>query len=95
MTEESKVTFNLWAVLGFLFLTGIASFTYLHAEGRETKVKQQDVIQRVVIMETKMQAIMEGINELKTGQKEVIDSLKDHEKSSASMLRVKKWNEIK
>lgn len=64
MSPDTQIKFNLWAVLGFLVLMGASSFTFLYAEGKETKVKQQDVIQRVVVLETNYANIIKGLDKL-------------------------------
>ena len=64
MSPDTQIKFNLWAVLGFLVLMGASSFTFLYAEGKETKVKQQDVLQRVVVLETNYANIIKGLDKL-------------------------------
>ena len=64
MSPDTQIKFNLWAVLGFLVFMGASSFTFLYAEGKETKVKQQDVIQRVVVLETNYSNIIKGLDKL-------------------------------
>lgn len=77
MTENgvTKIRVEIWAVLGFLVLLGAISVGFLNAEQKETKFKQQEVISRVVVLETNQQYIVEGIRALKEGQKEVFDIL--------------------
>ncbi len=98
----TKVCFDLWVVLAALVVLGISSFTFLYAEGKETKTKQQDVIARVVRLETQQAAILCGIEELKQGQKDVMAQMRDaarilseHEKATSRAARVKSWNDIK
>lgn len=95
MTEETKVQFNLWAVLTFIGVMGSSSFLYLHAEGRETKAKQREVIERVIVLEERTKVILDGILELKQGQKDVLNALSAHEKSTLLNGRILKWNDIK
>jgi hypothetical protein len=95
MTTDTQIRFNLWAVLTFLVVMGASSFTFLYAEGKVTKEKQQDVIHRVIALEVQNKAILDGINDLKAGQKEVVEALNSHIKETNSLLRVKKWNDLK
>ena len=95
MSPETQVKFNLWTVLAFLVLAGMSSFTFLYAEGKETKLSQQTVIQRVVALETMNKAVLDGISRLEVGQKEVANALNNHEKSTVSLMKVKKWNDMK
>ena len=75
---DTQVKFNLWAVLAFLFLAGVSSFTFLYAEGKETKVKQQEVIQRVTKLETQYNYIIEGLRDLKISVDESSRKLETH-----------------
>ncbi len=95
MTTETRVTFNLWAVLAFLFIAGISSFTFLYAEGKETKVKQQEVIQRLTKLETQYDHIIKGLDKLTTAMEKATDKLDQNSKDQKSAERVKKWNDIK
>jgi len=62
--NDAKVRFDLWAVLGFLVIAGASSFTFLYAEGKETKLKQQEVIQRVTRLETQYEHIIKGLEKV-------------------------------
>jgi hypothetical protein len=95
MSPDTQIRFNLWAVLTFLTVMGMSSFTFLYAEGKTTKEKQQDVIHRVIALEVQNKAILDGINDLKAGQKEVVEALNSHIKETNSLMRVKKWNDLK
>jgi hypothetical protein len=95
MTTDTQIRFNLWAVLTFLVIMGASSFTFLYAEGKTTKEKQQDVIHRVLVLEVQNKAILDGINELKAGQKEIEIAIINHIKETNSLMKVKKWNELK
>jgi hypothetical protein len=78
MSPGTEVRFNLWAVLGFLVLMGVSSFTFLYAEGSITKSKQQEVLQRLVVLETNYANIMKGISELKETAIITADKLEIH-----------------
>lgn len=92
----TKVRFDLWVVLGALVFMGVSSFTFLFAEARGTQKIQAEIVIRVSLLEAQTRAILDGINELKTGQIKVTEALNAHEKSSVdALLRVKKWNDIK
>ncbi len=95
MTTETRVTFNLWAVLAFLFIAGISSFTFLYAEGKETKVKQQEVIQRVTKLEAQYVFIIDRLEKLTITMEKAADKLELHSKEARSAAIVKKWNNIK
>ncbi len=95
MTTETRVTFNLWAVLAFLFVVGTASFTFLYAEQKETRGKQQEVIQRVIKLETQYEHIIKGLDKLTAVMEKAVDKLGQNSKDQKSAERVKKWNEIK
>jgi hypothetical protein len=97
---ESRVNFSLWAVLGSIVLLGFLCISFLYAEGKETKSNQQEVFQRIAIQETITKAILDGIIDLKTGQKDLVaannkvaEALNAHEKATASALRVQRWNQ--
>jgi hypothetical protein len=91
----TKIRFDLWAVLAFLVFAGISSFTFLYAEGKETKTKQQEVIQRVTVLETQYKHIIEGIDKLTRATENVADKFEQHSKETKSVQSVKKWNDIK
>lgn len=88
--ESTKVRFDLWLVLVFLVAMGVSSSVFLYGEGRETKTKQAEVISRVVTLEAQQKAILEGIGELKQGQKELTAALLAQERA----MRIKRWNQI-
>jgi hypothetical protein len=94
MGEETSVKFNLWAVLVFFFVAGSASFTFLYAEGKETKGKQQEVIQRVVKLEAQYDHIIKGLDKLTELVEKSADKLDQHSKETKSAERVLKWNKI-
>jgi len=80
--NETKVWFNLWAVLGFVLLLGAIGFTYLHAEGSKTKEKQQEVIQRVTKLETQYVFIIERLEGLTRAVEKSTDKLDAHTKDT-------------
>lgn len=88
--ENTKVRFDLWLVLVFLVTMGVSSSVFLYREGRETKVRQAEVINRVVVLEAQQKTILEGIIELKQGQKELTSVLLAQERA----MRIKRWNQI-
>lgn len=61
---ESTVRFNFWTVLICLILAAVGGFTFLYADGEKTKAKQQDVIQRVLVLETNYANIIKGLDKL-------------------------------
>ncbi len=95
MTEGTQVRFNLWAVLAFLFVVGTASFTFLYAEQKETRVKQQEDGQRITKLETQYEYIIKGLEKLTTVMEKAADKLEQNSKDQKSAERVKKWNDIK
>jgi len=60
MSNETKVTFNLWLVLSFIVALGLLAFTVLGAEQLKTKEKQQEICERVVKLETQYDNIIKG-----------------------------------
>ncbi len=95
MTEGTQVKFNLWAVLAFLFVVGTASFTFLYAEQKETRVKQQEDGQRITRLEMQYEYIIKGLEKLTTTMEKAADKLDLHSKEAKSNAVVKKWNDIK
>jgi hypothetical protein len=80
-SNGNNVRFNLWTVLAFLFIMGVAAASFLYAEGKETKLVQREVMQRVAKMEAQFQYITCGIEDLKQGQKELSKQLAAHERN--------------
>ncbi len=78
MTTETHVTFNLWAVLVFLFLAGATSFTFLYAEGKDTQAKQQDIKERVIKLESQYTFIIEKIDKLTVMTEKMAEKLGTH-----------------
>lgn len=72
---ESKVQFSLWAVLAFIVAIGFITAQFLNAEQKETRAKQREVVERVTKLETQFDYVTKGIDELKRGQREVVDIL--------------------
>ncbi len=95
MTAETRVTFNLWAVLAFLIIAGISSFSFLYAEGKETKVEQQKIIQRVTKLEAQYTFIIDRLERLTVSVEKASDKLEMHSKETKSREVVKKRNDIK
>jgi hypothetical protein len=87
MTQETQVKFGLWPILVFLFLAGMSSFTFLYAEGKETKVKQQEVIARVVVLETNYTNIMRGLDKLTEAVEKSVDKLEEHRMRTENGVR--------
>jgi len=77
MPAIKDITFNLWAVLLGIILLGASMGGFLYGDQKEVRVKQQEVIQRVIRNEASISYIVEGIRELKEGQKEVLRSLNE------------------
>ncbi len=94
MTTETRVTFNLWAVLAFLFLAGVVSIGFLYAEGKETKVQLQEVAQRAKVLEMQYEHIIKGLDKLTTVVEKVADKVELHTREAKSNAVVKKWNDI-
>src|SRR5512133_3893837 len=96
MTEETKVKFSLWAVLGFLVLIAAILFGDLYLGQRSIQAKSlemnQAVCTRVTILEESFKAIREDSKDIKAGLKEVVAAVNKHELTTAAALRVKSWN---
>jgi hypothetical protein len=94
--EVTRVRFDLWAVLGFIVLMGVVFGGYLFqtlASGRAERIAaDQQIDLRVTKLETHYSYIIQGIADLKAGQKEVADSLAKHEMSTKELMKVKSWN---
>ncbi len=93
MTQETKATFSLYAVLSFIIGIGFLVSGFLWnaiAEGKKARIETNiQVESRLVKLETNYIYIMEGIAELKRGQekavkeqKEAFDLLQKHERNS-------------
>ncbi len=82
----TKVRFDLWAVLGFLvLLVGVCVGYLFNAQAtnrEERQVAIQIVSDRVTRLEANYSFIIEGITDLKRGQKELEVAIVLHEKSS-------------
>jgi hypothetical protein len=94
MAEENGVTrvkFDLWAVLGFLVVLSGLSMGYLFNAQANSKAERIASDQMLDTRMTKLEAhvgfIIEGINDLKRGQKDVERSLDTHEKSTMAFIR--------
>lgn len=78
--ETTKIRFDLWAVLTFLFVLAGSGMLYLfnqQAIARDERTKAiSAVCDRVTVLEQQMYFIKEGIVELKEGQREVIVQLR-------------------
>ena len=72
---ETKVQFSLWAVLAFVVFLGAITAQFLNAEQKETRTKQREVGERVMRLETQFDYVTKGIEELRKGQKEMVDIL--------------------
>jgi hypothetical protein len=91
---DTRVNFSLWAVLGAIVLLGAICVSFLHAEQKETKNKQQEVIARVVALERDYANIIKGIDKLTMVVEKVADKLESHDKETRSLDRTKKRNQI-
>jgi prefoldin subunit 5 len=93
MTEngDTKIRFDLWAVLSFLVVLVGIGMGYLftaQATAREDRTKAiQIVSDRVTKLEERLEYIKDGINELKGGQKDLIQALYTHERNTMSLIR--------
>jgi inner membrane protein involved in colicin E2 resistance len=74
----TKVRFELWLVLSAMILLGILSFGYLNADQRETKEKQQEVIQRVVRLESNSQHIITQLDKIAVSLDKLENKLETH-----------------
>jgi hypothetical protein len=87
----TKVRFDLWGVLAFLVVLVGIGMGYLfnaQATAREERTKAiQGVSDRVTKLEERYTFITDGILELKAGQKEVMNALSAHERSTMSLIR--------
>jgi len=96
MSETTKVRFDLWCILGFMLLLGmiVSGFLYdaLATGKRERIITNQIVESRLTKLETNYVYIMNGLDKLERSNEKVVDALKDHERTTASLMRVKKWN---
>jgi hypothetical protein len=80
----TKVRFDLWVVLAVIVITFAGGFSYLNAylvEGRAARIANDHALAvRVTKLESSFEYITSGINELKMGQKEVMNTMRAHEK---------------
>jgi hypothetical protein len=89
MTQDTQVRFGLWPILVFLFLAGLFSFTFLYAEEKTTKEKQQDVIARIVVLETNYANIMRGLDKLTIAVEKSVDKLEEHRTNTERVKTLK------
>ncbi len=77
--ETTKVRFDFWTVLGFLVVLMAACLGYLFTAQGTNRDESRGAIQAVSDRTTKLEMqyvyIVEGINELKKGQKDVAATL--------------------
>lgn len=73
--NETKVRFNLWAVLGFLVLLGALGFGYLFSAQSEDRVQTGVMADRVTRLEANYIHIGSGINDIKTTLEKVQEEL--------------------
>lgn len=79
-SEKTIVRFDLWAVLAFLVLLVGIGMGYLfnaQAESKEERrIQVQSINERVTRLEMKFDYLVDGISELKMGQKELTSVVK-------------------
>ena len=94
MTDETKVRFSLWAVLGFLCLIAAILFGDLYLGQRTIQAKSlemnQQVCTRVTILEESFRSLREDNGDIKQGLREVVRALNDHEKTTLAAIRKSK-----
>jgi len=73
MPEQTQVRFDLWAVLAFIFLAGAVAVGFLYADQKETKTKQQEVLYRIVKIESQYDYIISGLDKLTKAVEESAD----------------------
>ena len=93
--KVSKNPFSLLAILNFLIVLAGICLGYLFSAQATDRAIAQLLGDRVLKLETHYGYIISGIEELKTGQEKQMAALAAHEKSSASALRLKKWQDYK
>jgi hypothetical protein len=97
-TKNTNVTFSLWAVLGFLCAIAFILFGDLYGSQRSNQKANQDVCDRVTKLEANYNFIIDGIKEIKDGQKEVASALASHERSTLEKkeaeTKVKRWQDV-
>jgi uncharacterized membrane-anchored protein YhcB (DUF1043 family) len=95
MTENgaTRVKFDLWAVLGFLVLLVGICVGYLFVAQAANKEERQGQVQaldkRVTVIEINYEHILKGIDVLQKGQKDLVDALTVHEKTTLRAIRGK------
>jgi len=94
--ETTKVRFELWCVLGFMLVLGMIVSGFLYdalATGKRERIATNQIVEsRLTKLETNYVYIMNGLDKLERSNEKVVDALKDHEKSTTALMRVKKWN---
>lgn len=82
---KTVVRFDLWAVLGFLvLLVGIGMGYLFNAQaGNKAEMQQQvqGISDRVMKLEAKLDYLVDGIAELKAGQKELVVTLQKYNRA--------------
>jgi hypothetical protein len=80
----TKVRFDLWAVLAVIVIFFFGGFSYLNTylvEGRAARISNDHAMAvRITKLEASFDYITCGITELKAGQKELVETMKAHEK---------------
>lgn len=80
MSDDTKVVFSLWAVLGFLTLLFATTNGYLFKAQAEARDKQQtenrELCERTSRVETSVIYILKGIERIEEGQKIIISQSK-------------------
>lgn len=74
----TKVRFELWAVLGLMITAAVFCFTYLNAEQRDTRTKQQEVITRVVKLEANQDHIIKALDKIMVSVEKIDSKLETH-----------------
>ena len=84
MTEESKATFSLYAVLGFILFLGMLTSGFLWnalATGKAERIATNIQVEaRLTKLEAHYGYIMQGIAEVKQGQEKAAELLARHER---------------
>ena len=91
MTEETKVRFSLWAVLGFLCVIAAILFGDLYFGQRNIQAKSlemnQAVCERVTVLEQSFKYLREDNGDIKQGLRDVVKTINDHEKNTLAAIR--------
>jgi hypothetical protein len=94
--SDSKVPTWQWVAGIAITILMIVAGASLSETRNDVRAHQKDIAALYVVQaksDEKFNNIIEGIAELKVGQKAVVQALDAHEKATASQLRVKSWND--